>query len=79
MIVYFNDRNQAYFKTSSRPHVQGKSFFESEISLIEQHLKELPIDVTVNIQYGALWITFKDNADEAYFKVLLSDGIDIWT
>ena len=81
MIIYFNDKNQVCINSECRP----APLFLYEIDTLKQKLKDLPVVVEIKtntttiVSMRYVSITFKNNADEAYFKILTSDGIDIET
>jgi hypothetical protein len=82
MRIYFDDDNEAYFY-SALAVISVKSFFCAELNSLRYKLENMPIDhyrlVTkqITITLESISIEFENKADEAYFKILTADGIEI--
>jgi hypothetical protein len=78
--IIFDDGNQAHIKYLGS-YVQ--TFSAAEIKVFKKHMKKLPLNKYKIIKernygsYGHIWIKFDDPAEEAYFKILTADGIEI--
>lgn len=78
--VFFDDNNWAALRGYLDNRVE--LFDRSELSKLETKLKELPIEnyhikTEPNIPYLYVQVEFDNPADEAYFKILTADGIEI--
>ena len=73
MIVYFNDNCQAGINS----RIRCCSFFPDEIRQIKIHLEKLPVHTELIENFSLVYVKFNDSADEAYFRLLTSNGIEI--
>jgi DNA polymerase III delta subunit len=78
MMFRFDDDNNAYltFKENEPVYV----LYGWEIGILKETIKKLPLNDVRIIDYcETISIKFKAKADEAYFKILTADGIEILT
>ena len=82
MIIRFNDNNQAevYYGRGFTT-----VFYLQEVDRVKDYIKSLPVDsieilVEEHVDFSRfrqISVKFKNKADEAYFKVLCSDEIQL--
>ena len=75
--IYFDDDNEAYIVFSD---ASGRTYviFNFEFKLLFTSINKLPIDVDLKYdEVKRVRAQFKNAADNAYFKILTADGIEI--
>jgi hypothetical protein len=82
MIVTFDDKNRAQSMSAWDEREVFSLFTERELGDLRRKLCELPITnfhikTTKNHEYVYVQIKFDNAADDAFFRVLTADGIEI--
>ena len=75
---YFDEHNTLYTAHSDKSNSDPIYYiFGYEMNMITYILKALPVKQEILCGEHSLKVVFDNTADEAYFKILTADGIEI--